>query len=311
MEPTSELLTSSVEVSIGTPPSHSVQNQLSAHASIGGTDRSGVRALFLAAIGEELMNRQMPVIVMTCASPEKAEDLAWTINETWKQAVLGDSPDSFFSSLVSSWKDDEVLLANLRAEAVDSKLRVTVELAEWLLQHFKTYVYLLFAEAGDLLAHTQTASLNAEIGSSVWDMVQSSNFIVTMLSWAKISARAEIWAGLSERVEQLLEKYVRQPEICALYGMMALFAAGQMSVNFRSPNLLPRQVRELLPQPEMISAGLQMIRQKLTSDEKKVLEALAESVTGPLRVYWWTPHCSAEAQVEMAGLGRLVRTTAN
>ena len=63
-------------------------------------------------------------------------------------------------TLAASWKTEDTILANVLAEVEGACVRVSVTLVPWLLQHYKTYVFMLFQEIGDLLAHQQTADLD-------------------------------------------------------------------------------------------------------------------------------------------------------
>ena len=301
-------LTSSVDLTIGLPPSCPAPSHLTVHFTMGGTEASTSRSSFQSLVGDSHIDKHLPVLMLDCVSQSAAENLAQTINEAWKLATLGEQQDSFFTNIASGWKNEGIMLADFHAETEGSRLLLSLTLVPWMQQHYKTYVFMLFQELGDLLAHQQTADLDIDLACSVPDILSSPSPLLQLFSYLKLVLTVTTWDGLMDRVEELVNKYVKVPDMLGPACILTLFSAGKLSLSFRSLAHLPRCIKDLMPNSEMVAGMLLGARSKLAVDERNVLEALADAAQGPVRVYWWTPYCAVQVTAEVSGLSRLIRT---
>ena len=295
-----------MDITIGKAPACPAPSHLTAHFTLGGPEAPSSRSSFQSLVTAELIDQHLPVLVFDCVSQLAAEQLAHTINEVWKSATTGQ--DNFFSHLAASWKTEDTILANVLAEVEGACVRVSVTLVPWLLQHYKTYVFMLFQEIGDLLAHQQTADLDLDLACSVPDILSSASPLLQLFSYLKLVLTVNTWEGLMDRIQELVDKYVRMPDLMGPACLLTLFSAGKLTLSFRSPTLLPKCLRDLLPDSEAVAAMLKAARTKLDIEERRVLEALADAVQGPARLYWWTPYCALQVTAEISGLSRLIRS---
>lgn len=298
-------LTSSVDITVGQPPSCPAPSHLTAHLTLGGPEASSARSSFQSLVTAELIDLHLPVLVLDCVSQVAAENLAQTINEVWKSATSGQ--DNFFSNLAASWKSEDTILANVLAKAEGPCVRISVALSPWLLQHYKTYVFLIFHEIGDLLAHQQTVDLDLDLACSVPDILNSPSPLLQLFSYVKLVLTVNTWEGLMDRIQELVDKYVGTPDLIGPACLLTLFSAGKLTLSFRSPAQLPRCLKDMMPDSVTVTAMVLAVKAKLALEERRVLEALAEAVQGPARLYWWTPYCALQVTAEVSGLSRLIR----
>ena len=290
----------SVDLTIGRPVTSPPPSHLSAHFTLCSSPPS-------PSISSPALDNHLPVLLFPCVSSESAQILADTINDVWRQATQTDQPDSFFSNLASSWKNDQTQLANLEAERENSLVKVTVTLVPWLLQHYKTYVFMLFQEVGDLLAHQQTVDISVAFNGAVAEAIHSVSPVLALFSYLKLTLRVCTWPGFMDRLRELTDKYLASPEILVSAGIFTLFESANISISFSSPEKVPQKMRDLLPNSEMLFEFLLKAKNALAADEKRVVDAVIQLVQGPVQLHWWTPYSALEVNAEVHGLAELLR----
>ena len=307
----SERLSAEISVNIGEIP-NDPGFKFSARLSLGPTNSGVVKNTFRERSGHDLEDAQL-YLVVPAKNSEAAEDLRRLIQATIEKATSEEGIEGLprhIRGLLAKSDDEEMdenpkFTLSVAVHDVNVVLNVKPIAAarEMILAQFEMAAGI----AGEVLSKDQEVYVEFDTARSIGDLLHSNNKILHLLEAVSLKLWIHLYPQIASDLNNIATNMGAPEQVSMILGSAGLYNSANFSLNFRTGNDLPDDVKESLGRLSDKRFNTSDLHpERIPANVKGFFRHFAENGTGNLHIFGGIQTNVLHAELHIPGLSKFL-----